>query len=107
MPTDQDSNPVDEVDGGASEQTFPSTQWSWKRVKITRAPQATRHSVPKGHRWRKLPRRNPRDPLTMTIKLRGGVEGWVEVHARGDIARYPGYTAILDVVMDANSQGWR
>lgn len=92
---------------GDSEQTFGSTRWEWKRVKMARPPEATGHSVPKGHRWRRLPRRNPRTPLGITVKLRGGPEGWVEVHARGDLARYPGYTTILDIVMDVNSQGLR
>lgn len=105
MPTDQDSKPGEERAGCASEHTFGSTTWKWRRVKMTRAPQATGHSVPKGHRWRKLPRRDPRKPLALTIKLRGGPEGWVEVHARGDFARYPGSTCVLDILMDVNSQG--
>jgi hypothetical protein len=51
-----------------------------------------------GRRWRLLPRRNPRDPLTCTVKLRGGPEAWVEIHARGDFVRVPGYTTIAELV---------
>jgi len=51
-----------------------------------------------GRRWRLLPRRNPREPLACTIKLRGGPEAWVEIHARGDMARVPGYTTIAELV---------
>jgi hypothetical protein len=101
-----DPNPGDEVAGGGSEHTFPSTTWAWKQVRIARPPEATRTAAARGHRWRKLPRRNARDPLAITVKLRGGPEGWVEVHARGDFSRYPGYTSILDVVLDVNSH-WR
>jgi hypothetical protein len=61
-------------------------------------------SVPKGHRWYRLPRRNPRDPLTVTVKFRGGPEGWVEIHARGDFARVPGYTTIAELVLLMNGQ---
>jgi hypothetical protein len=61
-----------------------------------------RDSAPKGHRWRRLPVRNPRDPLTVSVKLRGGPEMWVEVHARGDVGRFPGYVTIAEVVMMIN-----
>jgi hypothetical protein len=59
---------------------------------------------PSGHRWYKLPRRNPRDPLTCTVKFRGGPEAWVEVHARGDMARVPGDMPIATLVLWMNSQ---
>jgi hypothetical protein len=80
-----------------------STPIAWKWAKIARAPQASQNSGPKGLKWRRLPRRNPRDPLQMTVKLRGGAEQWVEIHARGSIGRYPGYTAIADIVSDLNN----
>jgi hypothetical protein len=44
-----------------------------------------------------------RSPVTLTIKLRGGPECWVEVHARGGIGRYPGVTAIYDVLRDVTN----
>lgn len=90
---------------GGSEQPFGSTTFEWKRVKIARPPEATATAGPKGRRWRLLPTRDPRKPLTITVKLRGGPEGWVEVHARGDSTRYPGWYQLYDVVMDVNA--WR
>lgn len=58
----------------------------------------------RGTKWWGLPRRNARDPLTITVKLRGGPENWVEVHARGRVGRYPGYVRLDQVVFDVNSQ---
>lgn len=86
-----------------SEQTFPSTTWEWRKVKMARPPEATRHSAPKGRSLRALPRRNRRDPLPVTVKLRGGPESWVELHARGSILRVPGWVSISDVVDMLNS----
>lgn len=61
-------------------------------------------SAPKALFWRRLPKRDPRKPLSITIKLRGGPEAWVEIHARGQIGRYPGATAIADILRDLNGQ---
>lgn len=66
------------------------------------APHGQVSSAPKGHRWMKLPRRNPRTPLPITVKWRGGPEGWVEVHARGDVGRFPGDTPIATIVLLVN-----
>jgi hypothetical protein len=46
--------------------------------------------------------RDPREVLTISVKLRGGPEGWVEVRARGVVRRYPGCTALYDVLMLLN-----
>lgn len=35
--------------------------------------------------------------MTVTLKYRGGPEGWIEVRARGRIVRRPGYVALLDL----------
>lgn len=85
---------------GDSEQTFGSTRFEFRRVKITRAPQARTTSAPQALRWRRLPRRDWRKPLTLTISYRGGAEAWVEIHARGDIGRYPGSAQIIDILGD-------
>lgn len=85
---------------GGSEQSFSSTTWTWQRVKVRRAPQATQDSRPKGVRWHRLPRWPVRKPLHLTIKYRGGAEGWVEVHARGQIGRFPGHVAVLDLMRE-------
>lgn len=81
----------------------PSTTWEWRKVRMSRAPQATEHSTPKGRGLRALPRRNRREPLHITVKLRGGPEAWVEVHARGQVLRVPGWTSVSDLVDMVNS----
>lgn len=82
---------------GGSEQPFPSTSWEWRRVRITGAPQASKTTRRRRGRWWYLPRWNPREPLTMRVKYRGGAEAWIEVHSRGSMGRFPGHTAIIDV----------
>lgn len=74
---------------------------------VRKRPAPQRDSAPKALRWRRLPRRDMRKPLTMTIKWRGGAEAWVEVHARGDVARLPGHVTIAELCMMANSQGYK
>lgn len=58
--------------------------------------------APKAPRWFGRARRNPREPLTLTIKLRGGPECWYEVHARGSIGRFPGSTQLHDLMSEIN-----
>lgn len=85
---------------GGSEHVFASTTWEWKKAKIRRPAGGQQHSAPKGRRFFHLPQRDWRRPTTLTIKYRGGPEGWVEIHARGSIARYPGYVCILDILKE-------
>lgn len=93
------SQPGDTVQ---TEQTFPSTTWEWRRVKIRRAPEAPANQRGEAAPPSPLVQRNPRDPLTLTLKLRGGAECWCEVQTRGRTFRYPGATAIYDIVEDIN-----
>lgn len=86
------------------EQPFSSTTWVWKRVKISRAPEARVTVAQRASFWRRYRPRNPRDPINVTLKLRGGSECWVEVRGRGSVGRYPGTTAIYDILLDINSQ---
>lgn len=85
---------------GGSEHLFGSTRWETRRVKIARPPEAMTAQRPTGLRWRRLPRIDWRKPQHLTISYRGGAEAWVEVHARGDLGRYPGHTAIIDILAD-------
>jgi len=80
-----------------------TTTWGWKRVKISRAPQASNSASAASTFWRRLSQRNPRIPLQITVSLRGGPECWVEVHARGAMGRYHGATALYDVLADINN----
>jgi hypothetical protein len=65
---------------------------------MRRPPEANKHVQPKAARWFHLPMRDRRKPLTLTISYRGGPECWYEIHARGSIGRFPGYTALEDVM---------
>lgn len=60
------------------------------------------HSAPKAPRWFGRAKRDPREPLTIKVKYRGGEECWYEVHARGSIGRFPGSVALHDVMREIN-----
>lgn len=88
--------------GEAVEQVFPSTTWEWKRVKVRRPAggqntASTERRGPFG-----LPPRNPRDPLTIKVKYRGGSEAYYEIHARGRVFRRPGTVALHDIMQEIN-----
>lgn len=84
------------------EGVFPSAHWEWKQVKIRRPAGGQKASLPKGGHWYRFPPRNPREPLTIKVKYRGGSEAWYEVHARGSVGRYPGYRSIHEIMSDIN-----
>jgi len=86
------------------EQTFPSTTYEWRRVKMSRPAGGQTGSRPKGGRWWFLSRYDWRKPLALTVKYRGGAEGWFEVHSRGGIGRFPGHACIYDVMREITRQ---
>lgn len=55
--------------------------------------------------FRTRAQRDPREVLTITVKLRGGPECWYEVHARGCTTRVPGHTALHDLMSEINQTG--
>lgn len=88
MPSDHDGN-----------NCTGSTTWEWRRVRVRRPPKAM-DAVPEGRRWFfRLPRWNPRTPLTLRVTYRGGAECWYEIHARGGTLRVPGVTALHDAMV--------
>lgn len=89
----------------ADEHPFGSTTWEWRRVKMSRAPQASGDRRPKGGRWWFLPPWNPRKPLTITVRYRGGPECWFEVKSRGGFGRFPGHVALIDVMREVWQEG--
>lgn len=82
------------------EQPLPSTTWAWKRVKIARPPEAKQHRPAKRGRWWYLQPWPRSKPLPMTVKYRGGPECWYEIHGRGSVGRFPGHTALHDVMSE-------
>lgn len=81
----------------------PSHTQTPKNRKITRRPPGQESQSPQASLlpW------NLKKPVTMTLKYRGGPEGWVEIRARGRTWRRPGVTAIHDVLLEAlGHPGW-
>lgn len=95
------------------EQEFPSTPFTWKRVKVTQRPEGTitarRSRSSRG--WRLLPRSNRRDYVTIRVKWRGGAESWWLVEARGKNSAVPGWVQLEDLMslihneVEANNRG--
>lgn len=80
----------------------PSTTWGYRRVKMpSSAPQASSASR-RGRHPATLSKRNPREPLTITVTYRGGPECWWEIKARGVTFRRPGYVALHDLLSEVN-----
>lgn len=75
-----------------------STTWGYRRVKLLSPARASGGSVPQARLWRQLSRWDPRKVITITVSYRGGAEAWYEVHARGSVGRFPGGTALHDVM---------
>jgi len=75
-----------------------STTWEWRRVKVSRAPQATPQSRRRRGRWYHLGRK-PRDtPTTLVLQWRGGAQSWWLVTARGSTGVFPGCAALEDIM---------
>lgn len=92
---------------GATPQTnscSPSTRWVWKQVKMSRPPEANSDSAPKARRWYTLPALDWRRPFTIRVKYRGGAECWFEIHARGQIGRFPGHVSLYDAMREVAQQ---
>jgi len=85
-----------------NEHPFPSTRWAFKRVRVGRPPEATGTvRAQRAHRYA-LPKRDPRVPLTVTVKYRGGPECWYEIQARGTVWRFPGWVSLHDAMEQVN-----
>lgn len=78
------------------EQSFASTTWQWKRVKMRRPAGGPSSTPPKASS--RLSRWRPRSPLTITVRYHGGPEAWWCIKARGCEFRFPGHTALHDVM---------
>lgn len=87
-----------------SEQTFGSTTFVWRRVKMKPPPAGHDTARAKRGRWRHL-RRWPRaEALTLKVQYRGGAESWWLVTARGHSGVFPGHAALEDVMSQVFSE---
>jgi hypothetical protein len=81
-----------------TEQTFRSTTWRSEMRRVARRPEGPSSASTEG-RPSPLSARDLREPLTMTVRYRGGPEAWFEVKARGRSWRFPGCTALYDALV--------
>lgn len=94
---------MDETIGSNSSSSSP--RWEYRRVMVRRSAGGQKAPHPKGGRFFGRPPRNPREPLTISVKYRGGPECWYEIHARGCVARFPGYVSIHEIMDEINTGG--
>ncbi len=80
------------------EQTFPSTTWQWKQVKMKPPPAGQNAVGAQRPRWHGLARWPRTRNLTLTVKYRGGAESWWLITSRGRSGAFPGSAAIEDVM---------
>lgn len=89
-------------DKGKTNNRSGSTTWI-PRVDKIRGRRPAGAAAPKAaSRWSSLKRRDPKAPLTITIRYRGGGEAWYYVEARGSSGAFPGYRALHDVMREVN-----
>lgn len=79
-----------------------STTWAYRRVKVRRPAGGQKPVGARAARWALRSPRAAREPLTLTVKYRGGPECWYEIHARGEVGRFPGTTALHDAMEEIN-----
>lgn len=96
---DEVSRMVTNAPGGPDEQSFGSTTWALRRVKVTGTPPG--HATVRRSRssWRALPQLDRRRYVTLRIKWRGGAESWWLVDARGRSVPVPGWICLEDLMI--------
>lgn len=82
----------------STEQSFPSTTYEWKKVKVGRPAggQGTARRSRSG--WLRLARADRSRPVRITITYRGGAESWWWVECRGEKGALPGHWSLDDVM---------
>lgn len=86
------------------EQTFSSTIWEWRKVKMKPPPAGHKTARAQRGRWRHL-RQWPRTQgITLTVAYRGGPESYWLVTARGSHGVFPGHACLEDVMHQVFSE---
>lgn len=73
------------------------TRWHWCET-LEGPPRPYRHSRPAGASIFELRSRDPRKPLQVEIRYRGGAEGEWRIRARDWEWRFPGTLSVVDVM---------
>ena len=85
------------------EQVFPSTNFVWRKVRVSRSSPGGR-ALPAGQvHLRGLRRRDPRKALTLVIWARDADLQSFEVKTRGVTWRFDGGTYLFDVMTQLNN----
>lgn len=87
----------------ATDDAAPSTTWEWKRVKMRRQPTPHQSEAEGRRRLPALRARDYRNRISLSVEYSGGPEAWWVIHARGREYRFPGVTALHDVMESINS----
>jgi hypothetical protein len=69
---------------------------------MSRPPEAMGTARAERARRFSLARRDPREPLTVIVRYRGGAECWWELRARGTVWRMPGHVSLQDALAQIN-----
>ncbi len=80
------------------EQTFPSTTYEWKKVKMKPPPAGHKTARAKRGRWYRYSTWPRHRKLTLTISHRGGPESWWLIESRGSHGAVPGHLSLDDVM---------
>lgn len=83
----------------------PSATWIPQRAKLPRSRRGAKQDGSKRPLFRNLRARNPREPLTIQVRYRGGAEAWWYIEARGTSQAFPGHLCLHDVMSSINGQG--
>ena len=81
----------------------PSTHLGALRAKMERSTEESqRPARSKAERPGRLPRRDPRQRLTLTVTFHGGSEAWWKLEARGREWRFPGHLCLAEALLRVN-----
>lgn len=92
------SRPCGMTSDASIEQSFPSTTYAWRKVKIARPPEATTQRRRRRLGFLRLTVQPRSRPVRITATYRGGAESWWWIEARGEKEALPGHWSLDDVL---------
>lgn len=79
-----------------------STNWAWRKVKLSERPQGTRQRVAAAPPRSRQRRRQPRGRIQIVIAYVGGSQASYTVRCDGFTWKYPGWIALDDMMTHFN-----